>query len=647
MTDSSNSPDTQNPLDRLAESHGIQLAYVSELGERRLIDDTTKRALLTALGVDPAGTDFGHFDEATDAPSQRCAMPQAILENRCWGIACQLYGLRSERNLGIGDFEDLATLTALAAQSGAAFVGLNPLHALFLADPGRFSPYSPSSRRFLNPLYIAIDQLDGGPQAIAALRAESPQLFEQLDSEWVDYLAVGQVKRQLLQRVFAASGRRVLSDPASQAFIDLGGAGLASFALFEALSEAQVEAGLWAGWHSWPAALQQHDGAEVARFRSAQTDRVDFHRWLQFEADRQLARVQVQARAAGMHIGLYLDLAVGVAPDGAETWMDPTLTVGDARVGSPPDLFNSQGQDWGLAPQSPKALAERGFSPLRDSFERLTRHAGAVRIDHSMGLARLWWIPSGLRSSGGGYIRYPLGEMVDTLAEVSQHNSCLVVGEDLGTVPAGFRHTMEQANVLSYRALYFERHGLTEFLPPSAYPQLSLACISTHDLPTLAGWWAGADIALREQTGIQNTAACARDREDRRRDQRSLMAALAEAELLPPEFMRVASGEDEAPLQLPTVLALAVHRFIARTPSVLVTVQLEDLIGSQQQPNLPGTTDQYPNWRIRMPMTVSDIGRSAHFQSLTAAMRQERPAASAPPETQRGPAGSGDSGGSA
>lgn len=617
----------QDRLAHLAESHGIQLGYVSELGERRQLDEVTQRALLVALGVDADSGDTGHFDDSKDAPTQRCAMPQAVLDQPCWGISCQLYGLRSARNLGIGDFDDLAALIDIAAAQGAAFVGVNPLHALFLADAGRFSPYSPSSRRFLNPLYLAIDRIEGGVEAIDSLRAESPDLFDGLDGDLVDYRAVGRLKRTLFKRIFAAHGSRACDGAEFLDFCAADGAALEAFARFEALSAHHVDAGHWAGWHGWPAPLQDRHSDEVAHFAVDHADAVRFHQWLQFEADRQLARVQVRARAAGMHIGLYLDLAVGVAPDGAETWMDPSLTVGSARVGAPPDMFNTQGQDWGLAPLSPKALAERDFSPLRDSFERLTRHAGAVRIDHSMGLARLWWIPEGQRPPGGGYIRYPLGAMVDTLAQVSQHHNCIVVGEDLGTVPAGFRLVMEEARILSYRALYFERHGQTEFLPPSAYPTLALACISTHDLPTLAGWWAGADIDLRLTTGTQDEAASGRDRVDRRRDKRSLLAALADADLLPDDYVRVASGEDEVPMHFSTTLAIAVHRFIARTPSVLVTVQLEDLLGSEHQANLPGTTDQYPNWRIRTPVRLDGIAAAGHFNDLTAAMREERPLA--------------------
>lgn len=612
-------------LDRLSESHGIQLAYVSELGERRQIDDAAKRALLGAIGVDPDSGDTGSFDESRDAPTQACALPPSIQSQRCWGVACQLYGLRSKRNLGIGDFEDLAVLAGIAGAVGAAFVGVNPLHALFLADPGRHSPYSPSTRRFVNPLYIAVDQLEGGAQAIAALRAESPKMFPATDDDQVDYAAVSQLKRLLLQRIHAQQRDSIHEQPAFQHFCTDAGEALNGFALFEAISEREVEAGRYAGWHSWTAALQDHRSAEVARFATDNAERVDFHRWLQFVADAQLERAQARARAAGMHIGLYLDLAVGVAPDGAETWIDPSLTVAAARVGAPPDLFNSQGQDWGLAPLSPKALAERAYRPLRESFAALTRHAGGVRIDHVMGLARLWWIPEGQPSTGGGYVRYPLGAMVDTVATVSQQNACLVVGEDLGTVPPGFRHVMEAARILSYRVLYFERHRETAFLPPDAYPQLALACVSTHDLPTLAGWWAGTDIELRATAGTQDAAAVQRDNQDRRHDKRALVSALAEADVLPPELTPAAAGEDEVPAALSASLAVAVHRFIAMTPSLLVAVQLDDMIGSQRQPNLPGTTDQYPNWRWRSLVLLEALAANERFRAMAAAMRQERP----------------------
>ncbi|BDA86254.1 4-alpha-glucanotransferase [Aureimonas sp. SA4125] len=611
-------------LDRLAESHGIQIGYISEMGERRTIADEAKVALLQALGVDPETGAEGTYDEAADRPSGHCALPEAVRQRRVWGVACQLYSLRSRRNLGMGDFEDLANFAQIAGQAGAAFVGVNPLHALFMADCGRFSPYSPSTRRFLNPLYIAIDRLSGGPDATERLFAESPEAFDGLNGDLVDYPAVGRLKNCLLRDIFAARLEKIRADTSFEAFCAGGGEALRNFALFEAISARMVAAGYHAGWHSWPEDYQTRDADAVYQFEAEAPDDLLFHLWLQYQAEEQLAEAQKRARSAGMSIGLYLDLAVGVAPDGAETWADPALTVGAARVGSPPDMFNSAGQDWGLAPLSPLALAERDFRPLGDAFDALTRNAGAVRIDHAMGLARLWWIAEGQNSAGGGYVRYPLGKMIDTIAEASQRNNCLVIGEDLGTVPTGFRATMTEAGVLSYRVLYFERREV-EFLPTAAYPEMSLACVSTHDLPTLKGWWLSSDIELRLETGTQSEERTVETREERRRDRRMLIVALEEAGLLPERFHRVASGEDTLPPDLTQDLADAVHRFVARAPSLLVTVQVEDMIGAVLQPNLPGTTDQYPNWRIRLEVELEDLAEHAGFQATAEAMREERP----------------------
>ncbi len=596
-------------LDRLAESHGIQTRYVSELGEETAISTDAKETLLSILGVDPGSGELGDFELSRHHARQSCVAPEGA---RRWGVACQLYALRSARSLGLGDFEDLALLCEIAAQAGAQFVGVNPLHALFLADPGRFSPYSPSTRRFLNPFYIAVDALDGGPEAIDALRRSEPGLFETLDGDLVDYPAAGALKKRLLVELFEATRR---GDPAFRAYVKEGGAALADFALFEAISEHMVATGHGAGWHGWPESWHDRASPAVLAFERESTDQVRFHQWLQFVADRQLADAQGRAKAAGMSIGLYLDFAVGVAPDGAETWIDPALTVPDARVGSPPDMFNSDGQDWGLAPLSPAVLEERGYEPLAQAYEAMMRHAGAVRIDHAMGLARLWWIADGDKGRVGGYVRTPLGSMIDTVAKVSRANGTIVIGEDLGTVPEGFRPAMERANILSYRVLYFERRDDDGFVPPERYPELSLACISTHDLATLAGWWTGADIDLRASTGRQDEAAGARDRRARDGDRTALVKALKQAGLSPEEAGEE-YGED---------VAIAVHRFAARTKSALFAVQLDDLIGSERQANLPGTTDEYPNWRVRSPVALEDLAAHPLFQRIARAVREERP----------------------
>lgn len=612
-------------LDRLAASHGIQITYVSELGEEKAIDDDAKRALLRVIGVDPDEGALGDFHAVAETPTLSCPLPEGIARNRHWGVACQLYALRSARNLGIGDFEDLAQLAIVAAGEGADFVGVNPLHALFLAEASRYSPYSPSTRRFLNPFYIAVDHMEGGAAAIAALRAERPELFDVGDGELVDYPAMGRLKRALFDAVFDVRRSELNDLQAFQRFVEDGGEALQGFALFEAISEDQVASGGHAGWHHWPEPLKDRHSAEVARFVEDKRERVLFHLWLQFEAEEQLASAQARAKTAGMVIGLYLDLAVGVAPDGAETWADPALTVNSARVGSPPDMFNSQGQDWGLAPLSPKALAERGHKPLFDAFEALTRHAGAVRIDHAMGLARLWWIPSEARSAGGGYVRYHLGAMIDAVAAAASANRCLVIGEDLGTVPPGFREIMAKANVFSYRVLYFERHQDGSFIAPDAYPRLSLACISTHDLATLAGWWTGSDIELRLEAGTQDEAATTRDRTSRQHEKRMLLEALGHGGALPQELAASARGEAALPGDLPGPLAVAIHRHLARSAALLFAVQLDDMVGSKRQANLPGTTDQYPNWRIVTPVPLEDLAADGRFREFGAAMREERP----------------------
>ncbi|MDY8110843.1 4-alpha-glucanotransferase [Fulvimarina sp. 2208YS6-2-32] len=611
-------------LDDLAESHGIQTVFKSEMGERKEISDDAKRALLKVLSVDPDKGEAGHFAKATQTPEKICALPPIVSEHRRWGIACQLYGLRSARNLGIGDFEDLARFAVMAAQRGASFVGVNPLHALFMADGGRFSPYSPSTRRFNNPLYLAIDRIEGGQDVIDDLRRAAPDLFDGLDGELVDYPAVCRLKGRLLRDVFDRRRDEIVATQAFERFVSTGGRTLHDFALFEAISMAEVAQGGHAGWHNWPLDLQDRSSDAVAAFDRDHAEDVLFHKWLQFEADEQIAGVQARAKSEGMAIGLYLDLAVGVTPDGAETWADPELTVGSARVGSPPDMFNSSGQDWGLAPLSPKALAERDYRPLRNAFGQLTLHAGAVRIDHAMGLARLWWIPEGMPSSEGGYVRYPLGEMIDAVADTSNANHCLVIGEDLGTVPDGFRETMEEANILSYRVLYFERRH-EAFILPSHYPRMALACISTHDLAPLAGWWQGTDIKLREEAGTQDAAASERDFKGRQEERIDLLVALRLVGLIPHDYESMLNGDAPLSNELNQVLSEAIHRFVARTPSLLFTVQLEDMLGATHQPNLPGTTDQYPNWRIRQDVALEDLDDHERFQSLARAMREERP----------------------
>ena len=602
-------------LRAIARSHGISTGYKAEDGEPQEISDEAVVALSGVLGFDP--TNEGDFASAQHTPTGSCFLPDGLRE---WGITCQLYALRSTRSLGIGDFEDLAVLGEIAGAAGASFVGVNPLHALFSANPSHYSPYSPSTRRFLNPLAIAVDRLKEGQAATDALRASEPDLFSALESELVDYSGAGALKIRLLRTLFD----KATTDDAFELFRTEGDAALRNFALFEAISAASVSKGGGAGWHGWDEAFRDHESLAVVEFARENEDEIRFYQWLQYIADGQLGEAQRRVQAAGMRIGLYLDFAVGVSPDGADTWTDPELTVAGARVGSPPDLFNSEGQDWGLAPLSPRTLGERDYKPLREAYAALMKNAGAIRIDHAMGLARLWWIPQSSGSSGGGYVRYPLGAMVDAVAKASQTQRCIVVGEDLGTVPENFREDVADAAILSYRVLYFER---TEagFVSPTDYPERSLACISTHDLATLGGWWAGDDIRLRADTGRQSAKATTRDLAARERDKVELTRALAAAHLAPPELLAAVSAGETLPHKLDEHLAVAIHRFVARSASMLFAVQLDDILGAARQANLPGTTNEYPNWRIKSEILLEDLADDPRFEAFARAMREERP----------------------
>ncbi len=620
-------------LDRLAEAHGVAVSYISEVGGKRLVGDATKRKLLEALGVPASGAaaiEASLAALAADSSQQdslrakRAFMPAWLESQRTWGITCQLYGLRSSRNWGMGDFEDLAQLAELGARRGADFIGVNPLHALFLAAPARFSPYSPSSRRFLNPLYIAVDRLEGGapcrPADVDVLR----------HAELVDYVGATALKRDAFISAFAHFQKCHLDsgshpDVAFRSFRVAQGSSLKNFALFETLSAYFLSQGLSVGWQDWPKHYKDSSSAAVATFRERHEKPILFHEWLQWVAATQLAEAQQRARAAGMRIGLYLDLAVGVAPDGADTWCAPDQVITGARIGAPPDYFNATGQDWGLAPLSPKRIREGKTDGLRAVLDAAMRYAGAIRLDHVMGLRRLFLIPQGLASSDGTYVDYPLDAQLDVVAAASRESRAVVIGEDLGTVPAGFRNTMRKANIQGYRVLLFERSDDHAFHPPAAYDHSALACVSTHDLPTLAGWWHSVDIAERLKIGHLAYQDEDATRALRLADRRALTAALDHEVLLPAAYRNLADPDASLPDQLDDTLAVATHRFLARTPCRLVAVQLADLVCSEDCINIPGTTDGYPNWRQKLPVELEQLETCARFDAICRAMSEERP----------------------
>ena len=567
-----------------------------------------------------------------------CYRRAADETHRAWGAVAQLYAARSARNWGIGDFSDLAMIVGQWGRRGASVVGVNPLHALFPHDPARISPYSPSSRLFRNILYLDVEAIPDYHDADAVReRVRAPAFQVELarlrDAPLIDHVGVAAAKRPILEMLFTHFRHAHLDGDtararAFRAFVAEGGEALHRHVLFEALQEHFYadDASIW-GWPVWPEAFRAPTSPEVARFAAEHGERLDFFAWLQWQADLQLAAVAARATEVGLEIGLYTDLAVSVDRSGAEAWANQDLYAVSASVGAPPDMFNMKGQDWGLPPLVPERLRSSGYAPFIATLRANMRHAGALRIDHVMGLQRLYWVASGDSAADGAYVNYPLDDLLALLSLESHRHRCVIIGEDLGTVPDSIRQGLARNDVLSYRVLFFERDDSNGFKPPAAYPERALASVSTHDLPTLAGWWEGEDIRVREELGLfpspNDAAAQRRERSD---DRSRLLAALREAGMLPAD---VPLDSDVLPA-MTTGLACAIHGYLAVSPCAVLVMQLEDVLGERAQANLPGTTEAHPNWRRKLGLPLERWPDDGRFLALTSEVARRRPAARKP-----------------
>lgn len=525
-------------------------------------------------------------------PARCFSLRDVIGDRKAWGSVAQIYGLGRKGDGGIGDLTALAECAEILAQAGADALATSPLHALFSAIPGRCSPYSPSSRLALNPLYadpgVLFDSatLRHAIQA-AGLEAERAALEAM---PLIDPERAGQAKYMTLRALHglvmpALRDKGTSLGAAFAAFSEKAGAGIKAHAVYEALHAYFLRTDPnCTDWRHWPEAYRQPQNPQVATFVRAHRDEVDFHLFLQWLTSSNLAAAQNRATAAGMAIGLILDLAIGTDPGGSHAWSHQGEVLVGPSIGAPPDLLNRSGQNWGLTGFSPRALKRTGFAPFIAMLRAAMRNAGGLRIDHILGFARHWLVPEGASATEGAYLTYPMADMLRILALESHRQRTIVIGEDLGTVPPGFREEMAKAGVMGIGVLWFERNK-QGFIRPDSWSTNTVAVTTTHDLPTTAGWWEGRDIAIRPPLEEPLRTA---EQEDRTKDRDLLI-----------EAMETSGGLSAAPRSTADVVSGAI-RHIARSSSPLALVPLEDLLGLTEQPNLPGSVSEYPNWRQRL-----------------------------------------------
>lgn len=562
-----------------------------------------------------------------------CYVPAGLQgDGRVWGPALQLYALRSRRNWGIGDFTDLNRLLEYFSELGAGVVGINPVNALFGHNPCHKNPYSPSSRLYLNPLYLDIEALPDFLESRTAQEAvQDPQfqvgLANLRETELVDYAGVATAKKAVLEIVYQHFRDQHLSanDDRSRAFREFqekGGKALQLYGLFEALQERFYgdDPSVW-GWPVWPEPFRHPAAPAVRRFAEEQRARLEFFLYLQWQASLQLGAVGRRSFELGLNVGLYADLPVSVDAAGAETWIDQDLYAHSARIGAPPDDLNPKGQDWNLPPMIPLRLRDSAYAPFITTLCATMRHAGALRIEHLIGLRRLFWIPPGMEASHGAYVRYPFEELTAIVALESQRHKCLVVGEDLGAVPDEVRDALPPQKIFASRLLYFEKNSNGEFTSAADYPAQALVAASNHDLPTLAGYWQGRDLALRSELGLFSTPELHNSRIiSRAMDRTQLLLRLEQSELLP-----AGSALDPAKFtHMGPELCRAVHALLAHSNSKLLLFQMEDVFGQTEQVNLPGTVDEYPNWQRKLILDLEEWPNDERLTLHTAAIQQQR-----------------------
>ncbi|ENM5873364.1 4-alpha-glucanotransferase [Vibrio mimicus] len=577
------------------------------------------------------------YEMALIVTPQACYKQPALAQGKkLWGPSIQLYTLRTQHNWGMGDFGDLKQLVADIASRGGDFVGLNPIHALFPANPEGASPYSPSSRRWLNILYIDVSSVpEFALSAEAQQKVGSPEFQQRLqkvrDAHWVSYSEVAELKLSVLPLLFAEFKKRHLDKHSDRAhaflnFVEEGGESLLHQAAFDALhAELHAQdASVW-GWPVFPEKYRRFESAAVQKFIDEQKDQVHLYMYLQWIADAQIHEAQSLAEEKGMVVGLYRDLAVGVADSGSETWADHGNLLQDVSIGAPPDVLGPLGQNWGLPPLNPQVLQATAYDAYIKLLRANMKHCGALRIDHVLGLLRLWWIPKGENATKGAYIYYPVKDMLAILALESHRHQCSVIGEDLGTVPDEIVELLRDAGVHSYKVFFFETSKDDGgYVSPAHYAEQSMAALCTHDMPTLRGFWHCDDLKMGREIGLYPDEEQLQGLfDDRLKSKQGILDSVAWHGYLP-----AGVGRDATQVPMDSYLSEALQLHVAAGSSALLSVQLEDWLEMDKPVNIPGTVNEYPNWRRKLSMNLDEIFAREEVNRIAARLTEVRGKAS-------------------
>ena len=560
---------------------------------------------------------------------EECYMPEYLQNGRTWGLAVNLYAIRSKRNWGIGDFTDLQNIVRWGAMLKCDCMGINPLHAIPNSRPYGISPYSPLSRLYKNFAYIDLEKVPEIAKSEEIKKyMESGKFRKELNdarrSEFIDYDKVAALKLDMLRQAFDIFLEKHLARNTDRGkdfreYIAEEGPALDSFALFMSLWEHMKKTERVYTWQEWPEEYRRKTGTAVRAFKKTHEKEMVFYQYLQWLIDRQLREIAAEAEDFGMRTGLYNDLAVGSVGGGSDAWNYQDVVASDACLGAPPDDFNINGQKWGFPPFIPEKLKETGYELFIQTMRKNMKYGGALRIDHALGLFRLFWIPAEMDPKEGAYVACLAEDLIRIIALESVLNKTVIIAEDLGTIGENARETLQKFRMLSYRLFYFERnYPDPSFLAPEKYPELALCAVTTHDLPTLYGYWSERDIEVKKQLNMfTDNSQWQQQVCERKRDKRLIISALHSNGLLP-------AARPFDPDLLPGMtpeLCLAVYQYLSRTPCKMLLVSLDDIIGTHNQQNLPGTVDEHPNWKQKTPLLLEEMIKDKRFADLAEMMK--------------------------